>query len=467
MKIRKPIVGVLAASCALGVALPRRAFAVISDDQFNQLKDLVIQQGENAKKQDQRIDQLEKTHEQDQKVHEQDQQKIRDLEKQLGETQTLATNAVQKAEAAAQIQPVAAAPTGPAATHNFMMVGDAEVQFGKVDGSHSAFALADYAPIFLYRASDNVLFEAGFDVTLQNEGVPLQNGNTGNGDATTSVGLSFAQLDYMLNDYMTVVGGYMLLPLGTYTERGAGWLNKIPDDPMPRGVLSDAGAGLQLRGAFALGQSGSQLTYSVFGVNGPNSIDGTGNSTTLDSGGNTIPNLDLNGNIGVNSDGSFGNLHGSPSGGGRLGWFFPWKAHYDLELGVSGQTGTWDNADKRRWSAAVLDAAIHLSPYFETKGEYINTWAETDDAGTIHPRGWWVQSSYKLAGLNLDWSVINNLELVGRYDTVNDGLGTKTDRYTMGYVYYFSNTLLFEGDYEFLHGNGAHNALIFQLSYGF
>jgi len=466
MNMRKPIVGVLAASCALGVALPRRAAAVISDDQFNQLKDLVTQQGENMQKQDQRIEQLEKLHEQDQQTHGQDLKKIQDLEQQLGQTQMVATNAAQKAEAAAQVQPVATS-SGPPASHNFMMVGDAEVQFGKVDGSHSAFALADFAPIFLFRASDNVLFEAGFDVTLQNEGVPLESGKTGNGDATTSVGVSFAQLDYLWNDYVTVVGGYMLLPLGTYTERGAGWLNKIPDDPMPRGVLSDAGAGMQLRGAVPLGHSGSQLTYSVFGVNGPNSVDGTGHATTLDADGNTIPNLDLNGNIGFNSDGSTGNLHGAPSGGGRLGVFYPWKPHYDLELGVSGQTGTWDNAGKRSWSAAILDAAVHISPYFETKGEYINTWQETDDAGTLHPRGWWVQSGYKLAGLNLDSSLINNLELVGRYDTVNDGLGTKTDRGTAGYVYYFSNTLLFEGDYEFLHGGGQHNTLVFQLSYGF
>ena len=52
---------------------------------------------------------------------------------------------------------------------------------------------------------------------------------------------------------------------------------------------------------------------------------------------------------------------------------------------------------------------------------------------------------------------INNVELVSRYDRENDdGLtaggaaATKTDRYTAGCVYYFSNTLLFEADYEWL-----------------
>src|ERR1019366_5557473 len=97
---------------------------------------------------------------------------------------------------------------------------------------------------------------------------------------------SFAQLDYLFNDYVTFVGGYMLLPLGTYTERTAGWLNKIPDDPLPRGVLPDAGAGAQLRGGVPVGGSGDTLAYSAFGVNGPSSVDGSGNATTVDANGN-------------------------------------------------------------------------------------------------------------------------------------------------------------------------------------
>jgi hypothetical protein len=40
----------------------------------------------------------------------------------------------------------------------------------------------------------------------------------------------------------------------------------------------------------------------------------------------------------------------------------------------------------------------------------------------------------------------------------------------VGYVYYFSNNLLFEGDYEFLNSNDPtlnHNRLVFQVGYGF
>ncbi len=446
--------GAFAGACALGMALPAHA-AAIDEVDFNALKDLVIKQG-------QRLDQLEKVHnqdeqalEQDRKVHQQDQQQIQSLKHLLEDTQKTATDAQAKAEAASQIQPIHAVPEGPAATHNLSIVGDAEVQFGKTDGSHSAFALADFAPIFLFRARDNILFEAGFDIALQN-------GSTGSHDAgaSTTFDMSFATVDYLLNDYMTIVAGDMLLPLGTYSERGAGWLNKIPGDPLARDLVPGSGIGAQLRGAVPVGASGQSIAYSVYVANGPSSVDGTGNHDQLD----------LGGNVGIKSDGSGGNLHGSPSGGGRIGLFYPFKPHYDLELGVSGQIGTWDDADRRLWSAAVVDAALHLGPNIEFKGEYINSWQQPDVMGTLHPHGWWVQGGYKLAGLGLELPVVNNVELVGRYDASRDGFFAKSDRFTLGYVYYLTNTLLFEGDYNFMESTdpGAdHNSFVFQISYGF
>ncbi len=445
---------------ALHLPVCQAAFGV-TEEEFKALRDLVTQQGR-------RLDQLEKTHEQDQKtlgedqkIHEQDQQEIQKLKQQLQDTQKTATDAQQKAEAAAQIQPVHPVPPTPAATHNFTMVGDAEVQFGKVDGSHSAFAFADFAPIFLFRAHDNILFEAGFDVGLQNTQTPTATGALHDSGSSTAVDLTFATIDYLFSDYSTFVGGLMLLPLGTYSERSAGWLNKIPDDPLPRDLVPGSGAGIQFRGALPVGSPGQTLTYAVYAANGPSSGDGTANHDQLD----------LGGNVGIKGDGGFGNLHASPSAGGRIGWFKPWKPHYDFELGVSGQTGPWDDANQHQWSAGVVDAALHLGSNIELKGEYIQTWLDTSDEGTLHPHGWWIQGAYRLAGLNLDVPFINNLELVGRYDSIHDSAAAvNTERYTLGYVYYFSNTLLFEGDYEIRHSTNPeddHNLFVFQLSYGF
>lgn len=435
----------VAIALAASLSLSPRAMAAVSDDDFNALKAEVEQMN-------QKMQGLEQT-------NQQDKQKIQDLQKQLETTQSVAADAQQKAESA---QPPP--PPPPNATHNFTLAGDAEVQFQRVTGQHDTFAQTDFAPVFLYRANDNILFEAGFDCILQNNVAPFPGGPT-SGGSSTSINLSFAQLDYLYNDYVTVVAGEMLLPLGTYTERNAGWLNKIPDAPLARNFLPSTSPGVQLRGSVPIGESGQQFTYSIYGVNGPSSIDTSGNS--LNSLSPTPPqaNLDLTGNVGDTA-----NPH-DPSGGGRLGWFYVFKPHYDFELGISGQSGVWNNAATRGYTAAVADASLHIGSDFELKGEYISTWEGTDDIGTIRPSGWWVQGAYKLSGLGIEAPLINNVELVGRFDTANDALGTQTDRFTTGGIYYFTDTLLFEGDYEFLNSHGPiampSSDLVLQLSYGF
>ena len=345
--------------------------------------------------------------------------------------------------------------TGPLATHDYAIVGDAEVQFGKFFHQHGAFQLADFAPIFLFRGGDKILFEAGFDFILQNNA-------PGSDGYTTTVNLSFATLDYLINDYVTFLGGDLLLPLGTYSERSAGWLNKFPDAPLPRDILPGNGVGVELRGAIPIGDKGPSITYSGFVVNGVSSVNGTANADQLDFGGN----------VGLTSDGRFANLHGGAGWGGRLAVFWPWKPGYDVEIGVSGMSGPWDNRATQQYSAVVADWALHISPYVEVKGEYMNTWVGTDDHGTIGPNGWWIQAGYKLSGLKLDVPYLNKLELVGRYDTIDDGLGSRVKRGTVGGVYYLTNTLWLEGDYEWASNHGPNLALpdyglLFQISYGF
>lgn len=437
--------GMVAAGCVLGMSLPTRVAAEVSDADFNALKELVQQM--NGK-----LQTLEQT-------NQADQQTIQQLQQKLSETQQTASEAEQKSLAAvqAQAQPPIQAPIDEATVnHNFMMLGDAEFQYVNQDKQHGAFEMADFAPIFLYRGGDNILFEAGFDTTLANN-APNAAGYT------TTFNLSFAQLDYVMNDYMTLCVGELLLPLGTYNERGAGWLNKFPDDPLATdALLPESGAGAELRGAIPVGEDGKFINYAAYVVNGPGSSDGTGDGGSLD----------LAGNVGVRSDGVSANLHNTPAGGGRLAVFlpFPYKPHYDLELGISGQTGEWDNSGNHLWTAGVLDAALHLGPNFEAKGEYIMTRYGSDDLGLVRTEGWYAQVAYKLAGLNFDLPVFNDIELVGRYDSLVDGIDPTLRRYSVGYIYYITNTLLFEGDYEFLHTadpTQPATQLILQLSYGF
>jgi hypothetical protein len=396
-------------------------------------------------------------------THEKDVQQIQQLQEKLAETQQIATNAEQKSIEAAQTQtqPPLREPIDEATVnHNFMMLGDAEFQYVKAAGQHGGFVLADFAPIFLYRGGDNILFEAGFDTTLQNG---LNSDGTHDSGSTSSFDLSFAQLDYVMNECMTFSAGDLLLPLGTYSERSAGWLNKFPDDPLAVSLIPGGGIGVELQGGIPLGDAGALVNYQIYGVNGPSSSETNADPTALD----------LGGNVGLKSDNTVANLHGSPVGGGRLGVFKPFKPHYDVELGVSGQSGEWDDSGTYLYTAGVFDAALHLGPNFQANGEYILT-RYGSDQGFVNQQGWWVQAGYKLAGLDLEFPVINNVELVGRYDNLHNapgsnGLGANTSRYTTGFIYYFTNTLLFEGDYEFVHSNDPSQVdqLILQLSYGF
>jgi len=449
---RRVITGLLTAGSAFWMATPVRVPAEVSDADFKALQKTVAKLADE-------VQSLRQTNQLVQQVHEQDQAQLQQLQQKLAETQQTATAAQQTAAAAAtaQTQPLPRMPLDEATVnHNFMMLGDAEVQYSKPSGQNGSFYMADFAPIFVYRGGDNILFEAGFDTTLANNAP-----NNGPGQ-TASFSLTFAQLDYVMTDYLTLSAGEMLLPLGTYNERNAGWLNKFPDDPLACvNLIPETGVGAQLRGAVPLGESGDILNYSIYGVNGVSSADNSADATSLDLGGNVGPNL-----------------HNDPAGGGRLGLFIPFKPHYDLELGVSLMSGEWDNAGSYIWSAGVVDAALHLGSSFELKGEYIRTRYGTDDSGTVNQDGGYVQAGYKLAGLNTELPVVNNLELVGRYDYLHNGsdtvngtpeLGFNSKRYSIGYIYYITSAFLFEGDYEFLNTNDPNlaNQLIFQLSYGF
>jgi len=450
MKTSRWMTGLVAVGCAAGMGAAPRAAAEVSQADFDSLKNLVLKLSDQ-------VQSLRQTNQLEQQLHEQDVQQIQQLQAKLAETSRTATDAQQKAVAASQTAPMPRVPIDEATVnHNFQILGDAEVQYAKTSGQNGSFVMADFAPIFLYRGGDNVLFESGFDFILQNN---PQNSNPATPGATTTVNLSFAQLDYVMNDYLTLCAGNLLLPLGTYSERSAGWLNKFPDSPLARGFVPGNGVGAELRGAAPLGESGALLNYAVYGVNGPSSSDNTGQAGSLD----------LGGNVGLRSDNVVANLHGNPTGGGRVAVFVPFKPHYDLELGLSAQSGEWDNAGQHLWTAGVADATLHLGPNLEAKGEYIVSRYGSDDLGNVTQQGWWAQVGYKLAGLNLEFPGINNLELVGRYDSVRDGMGGSTQRTSIGGVYYISNALLFEGAYEFLHSTDPSQAdqFILQLSYGF
>jgi hypothetical protein len=261
MKTRRLMFGLMTACWTMWMALPPLATAQVSEADFKALQQTVQKLSEQ-------VQSLEQTNMVNQQTHEKDMELLRQLQEKLAETQQMATNTEQRIVAAAQTQPLPRQPIDEATVnHNFLMLGDAEFQYVKTAGENGAFLQTDFAPIFLYRAGDNILYEAGFDTTIQNNA-------TNSPGYTTTFNLSFAQLDYVMNDYMTLAAGYLLLPLGTYSQRNAGWLNKFPDDPLAvDALLPESGAGAELLGAIPFGDAGKFLNYAVYGVNGPGSSD--------------------------------------------------------------------------------------------------------------------------------------------------------------------------------------------------
>lgn len=334
---------------------------------------------------------------------------------------------------------------------NFVITGYTYALFNKPDGGDGTFALGSFNPIFLFRAGDNILFEGELEVEVDNG---REEGGTG---TSTDVSLEYAQMDYFFSDYpVEAVVGKMLLPLGTFIEKThPAWINKLPNFPLPRAdetnIVPESGVGVQLRGAIPVGGHDT-LTYAAYGVNGPgaSSSDSTASSFDLESGA-------------LNNNGHF-------AGGGRLSWLHNWTPYYDLEVGVSGQSGDWDDASKYLFSALVVDATLHVSPYFEARGELLQTWLGNSDPGTLNPRGWWAQGAYKLSGFDLDWPFINNLEAVFRYSTVNDDQGRRAHEYAPGLVYYITNQLQLKAAYLFRGSSDPdlnRNQLLLEMAYGF
>ena len=239
------------------------------------------------------------------------------------------------------------------------------------------FALADFAPIFLFRANDNMLFEAGFDVTLQNdtasEHVVTSAPYTHDAAADhcehefRPVGLSSERLRDAGGRGHVVAAGHLSTngaPAGSTRYRMTRWR----DDLLP-----GSGVGAQLRGAVPVGESGT--VAHLCRLRGQRAVSGTAAATPLRwIGGNRLRNLDLSGNVGVNAVA----IRHAPIPAAAA-------ASAGFTRGNRITILNWVFRPDWQWAirepsvvGAVVDAALHIGPYFEVKGEYINTWVETD-----------------------------------------------------------------------------------------
>ena len=318
----------------------------------------------------------------------------------------------------------------------FSMVSTVVADFMASDkkGSHSSFVGGKFLPIFLASYSDWLLAESHLEFTT-------------NSDGGTDVSLEYAQLDFLVNDWLTITAGKFLSPIGQFQQaQHPPWINKLPDRPV--GFVEDGGdeplseVGIMARGGFPIGST--KATYAIFVGNGPRLEDAG-------------PALEGYGGGDDNSDKAFG---------GRFSIFV--IPH--LEVGVSAMHarikgneamgGTPTSADYDMFGA---DAAFTRG-YWDIRGEYIHGHLDrimtaldpADATPTAVPATTWnnfyVQAAYRLAGITKD-PVIGNFEPVVRYsqmhvDGFDDYKEGVQDRWSFGLDYWFAPSVVAKIAYE-------------------
>jgi hypothetical protein len=182
------------------------------------------------------------------------------------------------------------------------------------------------------------------------------------------IGLSFIQADYIVTPHLTVVGGYFLIPFGTYNERLTPiWINNLQDGPLISGIGtmgSGSGTGGMVRGnAWSTGNV--SVSYAAYFSAG----------TTNEQ------------------------ISSSRSAGGQVNVYFP-KAR--LEVGTSyGRL-------LEKTQANAVGAHVWWEPAsipLKIKSEY---------AHGSHSQGYWVEAAYRLSAFHGPESVIGRFEPVFR-----------------------------------------------------
>ncbi|MHC4135497.1 MAG: hypothetical protein ACYTDU_15460 [Planctomycetota bacterium] len=304
-----------------------------------------------------------------------------------------------------------------------LLTGFAAATFQNVQGVDSTFS-AVVVPIILVRPNDWILFETEIEFELE--------------DDETHVAVGYAQLSFILNDYVTLGVGKFLLPFGTFWERWhPPWINKLPTAPLINahhgGLIGESGLGIQLRGGAKLGRS-VRFNYAVYLINGP--------GFHSDGAEHDAGSLDWGLNLDNNNNKTFG---------GRVG-ILPIPV---LEIGASFLSGRADDSGSTFGPVDTLMLGIDLwfgqqisvlRGRLEIRAEIV--WVDTDDvtftdgAGTLFTfenrrDGWFVQVAYRPTMLPEPW---RDFEIIVRFDQVQnpgpDEIGNDSNRITVGVDYW-------------------------------
>ena len=361
------------------------------------------------------------------------------------------------------------------------MSGYADVGYTNSKNADGSFNVGSFSPIFHYQYRDLVMLESELEIVVTDEG-------------DTEVELEYVTIDLFLGDYLTLIGGKFLSPIGQFRQNlHPSWINKLTS--APPGFGHDGAApvsevGFQARGGFPMGNMFAN--YAAYIGNGPEL------NSTIEDGEFELEGIEAEG-FGKNSNGK--NVYG-----GRFG-FIPLSG---LEIGISAATGQatvtaielahhdeeepdehgdeepdehdedeaggdepefavdFGDEPARDYDVFGFDFAWGLNN-FRLRGEYVKTKIGADEVGITASPGatwetWYTQASYLFPQTN--W------ETVLRYTDFDTPHSSQDQQqWAVGLNYLFASSVIGKFTYEINDGEPGSqadsNRWMFQLAYGF
>jgi hypothetical protein len=280
------------------------------------------------------------------------------------------------------------------------IIGDAETAAHGLGrpATPGGFYFGEFTPDFLLKLNDWIFLEAEIGI---------------GGDGSVSAG-SFAQADFFLNDWLTIVAGRFVCPIGFYNERlNNPWIQKLPGDAPGSPPLlwlqvlpPFSCLGVMAQGAFYLGCSPLKMEYNVYVSNGLHFAPGTPGAPTVTE----LADLE-------SMNDSFAIISNDKALGGRLGLWWP-------EKGLEGGVSAFYNGDyiaggpEDSISLWALDLNYHKGNW-DLRAEYGMVWQHAEEfIGTnIRRQGFYTQVAYR--PLDHCNDIVRNFEFVYRYSYVD------------------------------------------------
>jgi len=322
------------------------------------------------------------------------------------------------------------------------LAGYASFGWQDTQNNDNEFDLVQFSPIFHYRYGNMFQFEGELEVKVE-----------ANGD--TEIDLEYAAGNIFLNDYVGLIVGKFMSPIGQFVQNGhPSWINKMPSTPIGfghDGAAPTSNIGVELRGGLPR-FANTRSNYAIFVSNSPVFGIASDGDTIIDASGKTSSN-------GV-----------SKTWGGR----FAVNPTAGMEVGFSIASG--DIAEElasgkkiaRDYDVVGFDGAYNYDN-FMFKGEYVKQKVGENVLSTLDGgiwKAWYSQLSYQFQGLNL--------EPIVRYgDYHNQEI--KRKQWALGLNYLFANNVIAKLAYESnkdednsaVNSKANDNRLLAQFAFGF